>query len=447
MQKIEKSFYKALLAMTLPVALQNVISYSVNLMDTVMLGSLGEVALSATSLANQIFFIYTVVIFGVAGGAIVLCSQYWGRSDIDAIRKVTSLALKISAGMGAVFTGLLLLMPEQLMRIFTAEPAVIAAGASYLRIVAFSYFFYGITTTLLVILRSVETVNIALVIYSVSFVVNVLFNYMFIFGKWGAPQMGVAGAAVGTVLARAAEFLMMLVFVFVFEKKIRFRIPMLAWPAGGLAADMLRYGAPVIVNEALWSIAISMHAVVLGHMGSDIVAANSICSVMFQMVTSVILGISNASAVLVGKVVGAGDYDAAKLRVRKLVQIYFCIGLVCSALILCIKDPMISIYNIKPETQILAQQLMYVYAAAVFFMAFTCPLISGVFRGSGDVRFAAVCDVGCIWLMLPVGAAAAFLFGAPAYVVLALLKCDMPLKTVFCLRRLRGTGWIRNITR
>ena len=445
--QVSKYFYRSLVAMTLPVALQNVISYSVNLMDTLMLGSLGEVALSATSLANQIFFIYTVIIFGVAGGAIVLCSQYWGKKDTDAICRVAGIALKISAALGAAFTVTLLIFPAQLMRIFTAEPEVIAAGVSYLRIVAFSYFFYGITSTFLVVLRSVETVNVAVVIYSVSFVVNVFFNYVFIFGKFGAPQMGVAGAAVGTVLARAAEFVLMLCYVLLIEKKIKFRLHMLAWSSNGLAADLWRYGLPVILNEALWSIAISMHAVILGHMGSDIVAANSICSVMFQMVTSVILGVSNASAVLVGKVVGQGDFALAKAQVKKLVHIYFYIGLACAAIILLIKEPIIGIYNIKASTIDLARQLMLVYAVAVFFMAFTCPIITGVFRGGGDTRFAAICDVGCIWLMVPVGAAAAFLFGAPPVIVLTLLKCDMPIKTAFCLTRLRGDKWIRNITR
>lgn len=192
---VERSFYRSLLALTLPVALQNVISYSVNLMDTLMLGGLGEVALSATSLANQVFFIYTVAIFGVAGGAIVLCSQYWGKKDVDSICRVASLALRISAAAGLLFTLVLFLFPRPVMQIFTAEPAVIEAGASYLRIVSLSYFFYGVTSTFLVVLRSVETVNVSVAIYGVSFAVNVFFNYVFIFGKFGAPRMGVAGAA------------------------------------------------------------------------------------------------------------------------------------------------------------------------------------------------------------------------------------------------------------
>ena len=383
---VERSFYRSLLALTLPVALQNVISYSVNLMDTLMLGGLGEVALSATSLANQVFFIYTVAIFGVAGGAIVLCSQYWGKKDVDSICRVASLALRISAAAGLLFTLVLFLFPRPVMQIFTAEPAVIEAGASYLRIVSLSYFFYGVTSTFLVVLRSVETVNVSVAIYGVSFAVNVFFNYVFIFGKFGAPRMGVAGAAVGTVLARVAEFVMIIAYMLVWEKKIRFRLHMLLWPSGGLARDLVRYGLPVMLNELLWSVAISMHSVILGHMSSDIVAANSICNVMFQMATSIILGVSNASAVLVGMLVGRGDYPYARACVNKLIQIYAVIGVVCAALLLAVKGPVIGIYDIKESTRVLTDQLMYVYAAAIFFMAFTCPLISGVLRGAGDTR-------------------------------------------------------------
>ena len=196
---------------------------------------------------------------------------------------------------------------------------------------------------------------------------------------------------------------------------------MLLWPSGGLARDLVRYGLPVMLNELLWSVAISMHSVILGHMSSDIVAANSICNVMFQMATSIILGVSNASAVLVGMLVGRGDYPYARACVNKLIQIYAVIGVVCAALLLAVKGPVIGIYDIKESTRVLTDQLMYVYAAAIFFMAFTCPLISGVLRGAGDTRFAAVTDVGCIWAMVPLGAAAAFWLGATPVLVLAVL--------------------------
>ncbi|WP_367925173.1 MATE family efflux transporter [uncultured Ruthenibacterium sp.] len=445
-QTVGGAFYKSLAAIALPVALQNLISFSVNLMDTIMLGSLGEVALSASSLANQVFFIYTVAVFGIASGAIVLCSQYWGKQDVGAICRVTALALRLAAAAGLFTMVFLLAFPRQIMQVFTNEPDVIQAGVDYLRIVCFSYLFYGVTSTFLMVLRSTETVNIAVVIYAVSFVVNVGGNYAFIFGKFGAPRMGVAGAAVGTVLARVAEFLLVLGYMAFFEKKLRFRPRMVALASGGLGRDLFRYGMPVMMNELLWSLAISMHSVVLGHMGSDVVAANSICYIMYQMVTSIIFGVANGSAVLVGKIIGAGDWAYARACVSRLVRVYAVLGVVCAILVFAIGLPMLALYDIQPTTVALAQKLMGVYAFAMFFQAFTCPLISGVLRGGGDTRFAMAVDVGCIWAMVPLGAAA-FWLGAPAVIVLFVLKFDMPIKAALCLRRLAGGQWIRSVTR
>ena len=443
----DRGFYKSLMLIAVPIALQNLITVAVSMMDTLMIGQLGEVQLSATSIANQLWFMLMVVCFGVAGGANVLIAQYWGKRDVEVIRRVEAITYKIGMAAAVVFSCVALFFPRQFMGIFTTEEAVIDFGVQYLRILGWSYPFYTAANLTIMMLRSVGTVNISIAVYLASLVVNTSLNYVLIFGKFGAPRMGVAGAAVGTVLARVAEFVMIIAYMLVWEKKIRFRLHMLLWPSGGLARDLVRYGLPVMLNELLWSVAISMHSVILGHMSSDIVAANSICNVMFQMATSIILGVSNASAVLVGMLVGRGDYPYARACVNKLIQIYAVIGVVCAALLLAVKGPVIGIYDIKESTRVLTDQLMYVYAAAIFFMAFTCPLISGVLRGAGDTRFAAVTDVGCIWAMVPLGAAAAFWLGAPPVLVLAVLKCDMPLKAFFCLRRIAGGNWIRNVTR
>ena len=446
-QTVGADFYKSLAAIALPVAAQNLISFSVNLMDTLMLGSLGEVALSASSLANQMFFIYTVAVFGIASGATVLCSQYWGKKDIQAIRRVTALSLRMAGAVGLVVTVLLLAFPRQAMEIFTNEEPVIAAGAEYLRIVCLSYLFYGLTATFLMVLRSTETVRVSVMIYAVSFAVNVGGNYVFIFGKLGAPRMGVAGAAVGTVLARLAEFVLVLGYMAFFEKKLHFRPRMVALPSDGLGRDLVHYGLPVLVNELLWSLAISMHSVILGHMGSDAVAANSICYIMYEMVTSFLLGVADGSAVLVGKIIGEGKWEYARACVSRLVRIYLVLGVICAVLVFVIGLPLLALYDIQPSTVALAKQLLGVYSFAMFFQAFTCPLISGVLRGGGDTRFAMVVDAGCIWAMVPLGAAVAFWLGAGASVVLFVLKCDMPLKAVLCLRRLATGRWMRSVTR
>lgn len=261
-----RAFYRDMFRIALPVALQNIISYSVNLTDTIMLGKLGEIALSAASLANQVFFVFTAVCTGVSGGAVVLASQYWGKRDVSSIQKVTTIALKIMALVSALFTALVLLFPRELMQIYSSEQQVIDAGVDYLRIVAFSYLFYGLSSVLLIILRSVESVRISVYVSIVSFVLNIFFNYIFIFGKWGVPVMGVAGAAVGTLIARFAELALALFYLLLRDQKLRYRISMLRCRSPELFRDLLRYGLPVMVGEFLTALGTTGHSVVLGHL-------------------------------------------------------------------------------------------------------------------------------------------------------------------------------------
>ena len=446
MKQHDRSFYKTILAIAIPIALQNIISYSVSLMDTVMLGEFGEVALSATALANQMFFIFTILCFGIAGGAIVLTSQYWGKRDTAAIQKIIAIAVKLTVAAALVFTLVVFLLPSQCMSIFTSEQPVIAAGADYLRIVSLSYLFFGVASTVLTILRSVENVKISLLIYTISFFVNVFFNYVFIFGKFGAPAMGITGAAVGTLIARITEFVLMCAYMLFVEKKIRFRLSMLSLTDHLLFSDLIRYGLPVMLNELFWSLGTSMHSVILGHMGSDIVAANSICYVLYQIGISSILGVGNASAVIVGNSIGAGRIDYAKQSVKRFEIIYLGIGIFSALLLLAVKTPFISIYDISDSTRQVAEQLMYAYAVSIFFMSFSCPMIMGILRGSGDTRFAGLTDVGCLWACIPLGAFAAFVLGWPALVVFSILKLDMLIKTFICLWRLRTDRWIKNVT-
>lgn len=443
----DRGFYRTLLTIALPVALQNLISFSVNLMDTVMLGRLGEVALSAASLANQMFFIFNVVCFGVSSGAIVLCSQYWGKRDIVSIQKVTSLALKIMLVFAAVLTLIIVAIPAAIMGIFTPDAAVIEAGAKYLRMVSLSYVFSGVSTIVLMILRSVGTVKISVFIFSISFCVNVFFNYMFIFGKFGAPELGVTGAAIGTVLARISECILLVIYLKFFENKVHFTLKAMIPIDRELLHDLLHYGFPVMLNELLWAVSISIHSVILGHMSSAVVAANSICTVMYQMAMSFIFGVGSATAVMTGNIIGEGRIPYMIDCIKRFKLVYLILGTLSAVLLILLKTPILSIYNIEPETIQLANQFMYMYAVTIFFAAYTNPLITGILRGGGDTRVAAYIDIGCLWLVTLAGAIAAFALHMPVLIVFILLKLDNPMKAFFCLARLRTTAWIRNVTR
>ena len=446
---MNENFYKLLLSIGLPVALQNLISTSVNLMDSLMVGRLGENALTAVSIANQIFFFYSIAIFGITSAAVILCSQYWGNGNRGAICKVLTLSLRLAAAAGVFFVLLLFLLPQQLMGLFTPNSIVIALGAEYLRIIAVAYFLYGLTTTCLMVLRSVENVKIAMCIYSLSVVVNVFFNYMFIFGKFGAPALGVAGAAVGTVIARSLEFVIMAVYMLRFEKKICYRLPMLLQVEPALLKDLIKYGMPVMVNELLWGAAHSLHVVILGHMpaGVEAVAANSICSVIFQMSMSFIIGVSSASAVMIGKTVGRGDLARTSLYIHKLLRVYFCVGLALCGLILLLREPVIQFYKIEPNTIVMARQFMLVYAMVIFCTGFCHPMITGILRGGGDIMYAAVADAGCLWLFLPVGIAAAVFLQLSPPMVYLVLRLEIVMKLFICLFRLRDDRWIKIVIR
>jgi putative MATE family efflux protein len=441
------AFRKTLWRLSLPIALQSMISYSVNLMDTIMLGSLGETAISATTLANQLFFIFTIACVGITGGGIVLSSQYWGKGDLGAIRKIMSITLRIAILVASVFTALALLFPAQIIGIYTRDPEVISAGIDYLRIVAASYILYGITSTLLTILRSVENVRISAYIYIVSFVANVFFNYMFIFGRLGAPRLGIAGAAIGTVIARLIEIVIVLIYMLIFEKKIQYRIRMIQFWDKLLFRDMIQYGLPVLLNETLWAVGISIHSAILGRIGSDVVAANSIAFVVYQMTTSIILGNANASAVIIGKIIGQRDYLLARATANRLRNVYFYVGLGCALFMLLVRKPVITLYNIQDATRQMAGELIAVYAVIIFFMSFACSFLMGIFRGSGDTRFALITDISCLWSAIPIGAAAAFLFHVNPVIVCGLLRLDMPMKAIICLFRLKSGKWIKNVTR
>lgn len=444
---MEKSFYKKLLFIALPITVQNMISYSVNMMDTLMIGSLGENVLSAASLAGQIFFMFSLLIGGIASGSSVLCSQYFGKGDMKNLRVVTAMALKIAAVIGALFVAALLLVPGAVMRIFTPDGEVVRLGAAYLRTIAVSYFFYAVTTTFLIMLRSMQDVALSLRIYVISLIINVIGNYIFIFGKFGAPKLGIVGAAIGTVLARGTEVLLVCIYLRYKEKVLRFRPSMIKLYDRDILNDMIKYGLPVTMGEFLWGLGVTVHSVILGHMGAAAVAANSICNVLHQFVLSFVQGLGSSSAVVIGNFVGAGKYDAAKKASTALVKIFVVCAVCTAVFMLSVSGPFFRFYHLEDETLALAKRFMLTYAVITMFRAIASPIIVGIFWGGGDTIFATKVDMGFLWALVPFGAAAAFVFHLDPALVLLILRLESPLKMVVALYHLRGTKWIKPVTR
>lgn len=444
----DKGFYKTLAKLTLPIALQNLIGLGMNLSDTIMLGSLGEKQISASALANQPFFIFTLFIFGLCSGACVLSSQYWGKSDTETINKIMALAIKVSAFCSICFSFAVLVFPAFIMSLYTPDKEVITYGAQYLRIIGFSYMIFSVSTTYLYILRSVEKVRLPLLISLTSFVLNVILNWILIYGKFGAPAMGIRGSATATVCARVLELTMVLAYAFILNKTIQLRLRYFLKTDVQLLRDFLRYSWPVVASETLFSVGISLQAVIIGHMGSQVVAANSIAGVVRGLGMVTVMGMANASAILVGKQIGEGNQDKVRESAKTILLLSMVLGIVAALLLLGVKNVMVDFYGVDVMTKTYARQIIVVYAAMLMFQSFNTVNIIGILRGGGDTRFAMVLDVFTLWVfVLPVGALAGLYFKVPIPLVFLLLTCDQVVKFIAGIWRFRTGKWLHHVTR
>ncbi len=445
----DRSFYQKMFAIAIPMAMQNLINVAVGLLDTVMLGQLGEVAMSASSLGGQLGFMYMIVNMGLTAGAGVLTSQYWGRGDVDAIKKTMSMTYKISFALSMLFMAVALAMPQFVLSIFTNEADVIASGAKYLQVISFTYLLSGITMSTLNMLRTVGTVKISLYVYSISFFVNVFFNYSLIFGKFGMPEMGVVGAALATVIARFVEMCIVLIFLLKYDDKINFRLSDLKGKIDKAVFKIyIKYGLPVLCNEVLWSLGSSVLSIIMGHMGKEFVAANSICSVMFQCITVATHGINSAAAVMAGNTIGEGKYEQARKQALTLFVISIGIGFFSCFLTLVLKNPLVGFYNITAETQAIALEMLGAMAFVNIFQAVASINMFGTLRGGGDSKFVAVMDVGSMWLLsVPLGWAAGLVLHRPAGIVYICLKATTIFECFASAFRILSGKWVKDVTR
>ncbi|MEG0017677.1 MAG: MATE family efflux transporter [Hydrogenoanaerobacterium sp.] len=444
----DKSFYKTVLSLSLPIALQNLITTGVSMMDTVMLGALGEVQLSAASLAGQVSFIFMIFNFGIASGTGVLTAQYWGKGDVTAIKHIMASMYRLSFAVAAVMMLASLIFPVQIMSVFSHEPQVVAEGVKYLQIIAFTYLMYGVTITSIGVLRTVGTVKISLVVYSISFVTNVFFNWVFIYGNLGAPRLEIRGAALGTLIARVTEFVVIMFFMRFKEKKICFRLKDILYTDEGRSAEFRRTATPVALNELIWSSGVAMLSVIMGQMGSVVVAANSICQVVVQFVSVFFQGVGNAAAVIIGNTIGQGRYKDAEDRAKTFLSISLLLGIVAGALMLLVKPIAINFYNVSELTKQVANQIMTISAGVVVFQSVAMITVVGTLRGGGDVRFGLFIDVIFLWMIaIPLGFLTGLKLGLPVAVVYFCIKIDEFLKSILCFVRIYSEKWLRDLTR
>ena len=444
----KKKFYLNVMALVIPMAIQNLINVGVLASDVFMLGKVGEKALSGASLGGQIYYIMGLFLFGLTSGTTVLTAQYWGKKDTKTIEKVLALGMKAAITVTAVFMFLSVAFPGALLRIFTNDPEVVAEGVKYLRIVGMSFVITGITQTYLYVMRSVERVMISTIVFSLSLVCNVILNAIFIFGLCGLPAMGVVGAALGTFIARTLEVVLVFIYARTRNREIKFRFKYFIKCDPVLVKDFLTYALPVVLNEVLWGFATSANTAILGHMGSAAVAANSVAQVARQLATVVAFGVTTATAIYLGKTIGERKNEHAKAYAVRFIALSIILGVMGGALILICSPFVTASLSLTPQAKDYLRFMFFVMSYFVVAQSYNCTLNIGIFRSGGDTKFGLKTDMCVMWGgTILTGALAAFVFKCSVPVVYFILMCDELIKIPILTVRYRKYIWLKNITR
>ena len=445
----DRNFYRALFSMLAVVALQNVIAYSVNMADNIMLGAYRQEALSGAAVVNQLFFIVQQTTIAIGDGLIVISAQYWGQKRTGPIRQVTGLVLK-----GTIVFGILLILActffgDPLLRIFTTDETILLQAHAYLRIIKYTFLLFMVTQVLLAALRSVETVKIAFVNSCISLLLNILINSTLIYGRFGFPEMGVTGAAIGTITSRSVELLIVLLYLWKKDGKLKlFREPGLAVISPELKADYLKNARPILIGSLIWSVSIPMQTAILGHLSSDAIAANSVATTFYQYMKVIIVAISSVSAVLMGKAIGTGNLSRVRSYARTLSAIDLGIGTVLGAVLFFTRKPLLAYYALNPTASALADQLIVVMSLVMVGMSYQMPVSGGILKGSGDSKFTMNLNLISTWLFVtPLSFAAAFRWKWPIAAVVMCLQSDQIFKCLPVFLRFRSYKWIHRLTR
>ena len=441
------SFSKNLLRLAVPIVLQNLVTTAVSSADVIMLGFVSQDALAAGSLASQIMFILNLVYSGISSGVIMLAAQYWGKQDTLTIERIMGIGMRISILISTVFFILACFFPSLLMLIFTNDKELIATGIPYLRIVSFSYLFMSISQVYLCTMRTIVRVIFATAANASALLLNIFLNAVFIFGLLGAPKMGIAGVALATTIARGIEFGICMLDALHF-KVIRFRPAAIFERNKVLFADFMKYSLPAFGNEVSWGLAFSMYSVIMGHLGSDMVAANAVVVVARNLGTVACFGIANAGAILLGKSIGAGRMDTVKSDASKFCRITFVSGIVGGVFIFLLRPLFLNMADLTPTAQGYLNIMLFINMYYVLGQAMNTAVICGVFRSGGDSKWGFICDTIDMWVYaVPMGFLTAFLLKLPPMWVYFIICTDEFVKIPFVYKHYKSYKWIKNITR
>lgn len=444
MDERKRSLRKEIVRLALPIALQQFMTALVGACDAIMLGKLSQDAMSAVSLATQVTFVFNLFMFAFMAGENMFVAQYYGKEDYTGISQVFSLVTKICGCIAVIFLAGTLFFPEQLMRILTNEETLIVLGSEYLRVIGISYVFSGIAQTFLAIMKNCGAVNMSTLINGVMVILNIALNAVFIFGLSGFPKMGIKGAALATVLATVVQFLWSVGYVLCRIRAVKFSLRSCEKKLFG---RFWQKTVPLLINNLAWGIGFSMYSVIMGHLGTDAVAANGIANISKNLVVCFCLGLGNAGSIIVGNRLGADRLQEAKEVGETLTKTAIIAGIVSGLVLIALSPFITKMVDLTPTARGYLQKMLLISSYYIAGKSVNCMTIGGIFAAGGDSKFGMLCDSVTLWcIIVPLGCICAFILKLPVMVVYFVLNLDEIIKLPVVYKHYKKYKWIKNLT-
>ena len=429
-----------------PIALQSLIASSLNLVDNLMIGGLGELALNAVGVSMQVFFVFWMLVYGFSSGTATFMTQFFGAGDFTNIRRTTGFALTINFCMGVIFFLAAFFLPHYIIRIFTNIPEVIEAGIPYIRTGSFCFLLIPITQSFTIALRATQQTHLPLIASVTGFCMNTFFNFCLIYGHFGLPRMEIRGAAVATVIARVVELLIILLFVFAGNNVIKGAVRDYFSYSKELAVRVVKNSIPTTLNETLWGLGTSMYVAAFARISITAGAAYQACNTISNIFSMLAFSIGDAALILIGQKLGEGKSDEAYELGKKMIVLGLAVGVVMGSIALLLGKPILSLFDFTPEGADMAWKTFIVYACMLWLEVHNATIVTGILRCGGDTKFAAVADVGTVWLIgVPVAFITSLKLGWPIYFAVMAVRSEAVVKGIIVTARFFSKKWVRNV--
>lgn len=444
---LDFKFYKRLVILTLPIIIQNLINSLLNMADTVMIGRLGEVELASVGIANQFFFFYSLILFGINAGGAMFISQYWGKNDVENIRKTMAISLFSTIIISLVFTFIGITVSENIIKVFNPDFHVVFYGSSYLKIVAFSYLFTGVTVSFAFASRSIENTILPMIANMVGLFVNIVLNYALIFGNLGLPELGVRGAAIATVIARIIEALLIIFYIYYNKLIIDIKVRDIGLIDKRFVKIILIGTLPILINEFVWGLGNITYNIIYARIGVSATATMQISTTIMNLFMIVIMGLGNSSVVVIGKEIGANNIENAKLFGKRLYKTSLVVGVFIAIVVFTNAENLVALFNMPENVLLDTKVTLQVNSIILLLRTYNFMMIVGILRAGGDSKYAVITQGVTMWLIgIPLAYVGAFIFKIPIYGVIGLSTLEELIKMIILSRRFNSGRWVQNIT-